>query len=91
MVRMDHLVLHSDIIPSKDKDGISPRMMKRIQVVDSTVDDNLSAFDRFQWSHCGHGGVVTIVIVAVVGIGEAIAETGSISVWSHDTNSTVIR
>mmetsp|Transcript_5397 Transcript_5397/g.7810 ORF Transcript_5397/g.7810 Transcript_5397/m.7810 type:complete len:235 (+) Transcript_5397:717-1421(+) len=63
MVRMDHLILNSHIIPTKELDHLTTRVDKVGNIVDDSVNCNFSALEALQSAN----GLQCWVIVKVLG------------------------
>lgn len=85
MVRMDHLVLNSHIISTKQQDGLPTRMLEAGEVVDGSVNDDLSGLNILHLRDGGLGGRVNtgaredgIIVV------ETLTELGVICIGCHN-------
>lgn len=84
MVGMNHVVLDSDIVSTKDQDGFAPRMIKTLQVVNDSVDANLGSFQSFESTEaflCGIG-------INLVVLDPRLAQSELVSVGSHVQRTT---
>jgi hypothetical protein len=84
MIGMDHLILHSNIISTKEFDHLTTRMDKVGNVVNNSVDGDFSALEAL---HCANG-LQCWVIVDILGRdggfgGHAVAAAGDVGVWWH--------
>ena len=82
MIRMNHIILNSNIIPTKELDNLSSRMDKVSNVINCAVDDDLVALERFEGSDGLGGGVVVVGRGTCFG-GDAVADAGDIGVGGH--------
>mmetsp|Transcript_18637 Transcript_18637/g.39090 ORF Transcript_18637/g.39090 Transcript_18637/m.39090 type:complete len:437 (+) Transcript_18637:467-1777(+) len=85
MVRMNHLVLHGDIIPPEKFHHLSSRMDEVGNVVNDPVDCDFGSFEAFDGSH-GLGGGIGVDISGgdrAGGAGDALAEAGDVGVGWH--------
>lgn len=86
MVRMDHLILHGDIVPPEKFHHLSSRMDKVGDVVNDPVDGDFGSLEAFDGSH-GLGGGIGVDIGGgdrAGCAGDALAEAGYVGVGWHD-------
>mmetsp|Transcript_11386 Transcript_11386/g.21000 ORF Transcript_11386/g.21000 Transcript_11386/m.21000 type:complete len:270 (-) Transcript_11386:132-941(-) len=86
MIRMDHLILHRHIIPTKESDHLSSRMVKVGNVIDDSVNSHFSPLESLERAEGGLGrGIIGIdEIRGGVDLGgNAVAEDAGVGVWRH--------
>ena len=85
MIRVNHLVLNGNIISSKQEDSISTGMVETLEIVNSSIDDYLCAFNVLQGLHGAEGSICIVDGVILFAIGETMTESALICVRCHCT------